>query len=100
LFVSVRKYRLRRGSTTKWTDRVHTGFLPILQAMPGFRGYHLLDGGPDELIAITLFNHRDQAFASNERAADWVRDNVLEFVIGFPEVMGGDALISETRNEG
>jgi hypothetical protein len=68
--------------------------------MPGFRGYHLLDGGPDVLIAITLFDDRDQALASNERAADWVRNNVLEFVIGFPEVMGGDALIAETRNEG
>jgi len=100
LFVSVRKYKLRRGSMAKWADRVREGFLPMLREMPGFRGYHLLDGGPDVLIAITLFDHRDQALESNERAADWVRNNVLEFVIGLPEVMGGDTMVSETRGEG
>jgi len=99
LFVSVRKYRLRRGSTAEWANRVRDGFLPMLRQMPGFRGYHLVDGGPDVLIAITLFDDRDQALESNQRAADWVRNNVLAFAVGLPEVMGGDTVVSETRLE-
>jgi hypothetical protein len=45
--------------------------------MEGFRSYYLLDGGPDMLITISIFKSSDTAFASKEKAADWVRHNVL-----------------------
>jgi hypothetical protein len=47
------------------------------------------------LITISMFDSADEAFASNEKAADWVRNNVLEFTKGMPEVMTGNALIAE-----
>jgi hypothetical protein len=68
--------------------------------MQGFRGYYLLDGGPDVLITISMFDSADEAFASNETAADWVRNNVLEFTKGMPEVMIGSALIAEVNWQG
>jgi hypothetical protein len=42
----------------------------------------LLDGGQDVLIIISMFDTADEALASNEKAADWVRNNVLEFTEG------------------
>ena len=57
----------------------------------------MLDGGPDVLITISIFDSADKAFASNEEAADWVRNNVLEFTKGMPEVMVGNALIAEVK---
>jgi hypothetical protein len=57
----------------------------------------LLNGGPDVLITIGIFDSSDEAFASNEKAADWVRHNVLEFTRGMPEVMVGNALVAEVR---
>ena len=60
-----------------------------------FKGYYLLDGGPDVLITISVFDSADQALASNEKAADWVRNNVLEFTKGVPEVTVGNVLIAE-----
>jgi len=65
--------------------------------MDGFRGYYLLDGGPDVLITISIFDSSDTAFASNEAAANWVRHNVLEFTRGMPEVMVGNALVAEVK---
>ena len=97
MFTSIRKYKVRRGSAEELTRRVQEGFLPLLRQMPGFRSYYLLDGGPDVLIAISRFDSADEAFASNERAADWVRNNVLEFTKGMPEVMVGNTLIAEVR---
>ena len=44
-----------------------------------------------------MFDSADAAFASNEKAADWVRNNVLEFTRGMPEVMIGSALIVEVK---
>lgn len=97
MFISVRKYNVKRGSAGELAQRVENGFLPLMRESPGFRGYYLLDGGPDVLITVSIFDSADEAFASNEKAANWVRNNVLEFTKGMPEVMIGDALIAEVR---
>ena len=97
MFTSIRKYTIKRGSAEEWSRRVQESFVPMLRQMQGFRSYYLLDGGRDVLIAISMFDSADEAFASNARAADWVRNNVLEFTRGMPEVMVGDTLIHEVK---
>ena len=97
MFIAVRKYRVRRGSTDEWAQRVRDGFVPLMRELTGFRGYYLLDGGPDALITISMFDSADIALVSNEKAADWVRNNVMEFARGLPEIMLGDVLIAEVR---
>jgi heme-degrading monooxygenase HmoA len=97
MFTSIRKYSVRRGSAEELARRVGESFVPLMRQMQGFRGYYLLDGGPDVLITISMFDSADEAFASNEISANWVRNNVLEFVKGMPEVMIGNALIAETK---
>lgn len=97
MFASIRKYKVRRGSAEELARRVQDGFVPLLRQAPGFRGYYLLDGGPDVLITISIFDSADEALASNEKAANWVRHNVLEFTKGMPEVMVGNALVAEVK---
>jgi hypothetical protein len=97
MFMSIRKYSLRRGSAEELAGRVRESFVPIVRQMPGFRGYYLLDGGPDVLITISMFDSVDEAMESNAKSAEWVRNNVLEFTKGMPEVMIGNALISEVE---
>ena len=96
MFTIVRKFRLTRGSTDEVARRVKDGFVPLLRDLPGFKNYYLLDGGQDTLISIRVFESADQAFASNETAAEWMRDNVMEFVKGMPEVMAGDVIVAES----
>jgi hypothetical protein len=97
MFASIRKYRVRRGSAEQLALRVQGSFVPLIRQMPGFQGYYLLDGGPDVLITISMFDSVDAAVASNEVSANWVRNNVLEFTKGMPEVMVGNALIAEVK---
>jgi heme-degrading monooxygenase HmoA len=97
MFTSIRKYYVRHGSAEELARRVRKGFVPLMRHMPGFRSYYLLDGGPDVLITISMFDSADEAFASNEKAANWVRMNVLEFTKGIAEVMVGNALIAEVK---
>jgi hypothetical protein len=40
------------------------------------------------LISISRFDSADEAFASNEKAVDWVRNSVLEFTKGMPRHRG------------
>jgi heme-degrading monooxygenase HmoA len=97
MFTSIRRYNVRRGSAEELARHVRESFVPLMQQMQGFRGYYLLDGGPDVLITISMFESADEAFASNEISANWVRNNVLEFTKGMPEVMIGNALIAEVK---
>ena len=97
MFVAIRKYHVRRGSTTEWAERVQADFVPLMRELEGFRGYHLLDGGQDALTTISMFDSADAALVSNAKAADWVRHNVLEFARGMPEVIVGDVLVSEVK---
>jgi hypothetical protein len=97
MFTSIRKYSVKRGSVEELARRVRESFVPLMWQMQGFRGYYLLDGGPDVLITISIFDSADEAFASNEISANWVRNNVLEFTKGMPEVMIGNALIAEVK---
>jgi hypothetical protein len=93
MFTIVSKYRLTRGSADEATRRAQESFVPLLRDLPGFREYYLFGGGPDVLVSIRVFDSAHEALASNEIAAQWIRDNVLEFVKGMPEVMAGDVLV-------
>jgi heme-degrading monooxygenase HmoA len=95
MFASIRKYNVRRGSAEQLARRVREGFVPMMRQIQGFRGYYLLDGGPDVLITISIFDSAGVHLPP--KAADWVRNNVLEFTKGMPEVMVGHALIAEVK---
>ena len=97
MFTIVRKFRLTHGAAEEVARRVRESFVPLLRGLPGFREYYLFESEPDVLISIRVFDSADEALASNETAADWIRDNVLEFVKGMPEVMAGNVLIAEGR---
>jgi len=97
MFTTIRKYKVKQGSIEELAQRVREGFVPLVRQMRGFRGYYLLDGGPRVLIAVSVFENADEALASNEKAADWVRNNILESTRGMPEIMVGEALIAEIK---
>ena len=99
MFISIRKYRVTRGSAPQLARRVQDGFVPLVRKIQGFKGYYLLDGGPDVLITVSMFDTADEALTSNETAAEWVRDNVMEFTKGLPEVMVGDVLVTEAVSD-
>jgi hypothetical protein len=91
------KYRVLRGALTEWAQRERDGFVPLIRELTGFREYYLLQGRPDKLIAISMLDSADEALVSNEKAANWVRNNVMEFARGMPEVMVGDVLVAEVK---
>jgi heme-degrading monooxygenase HmoA len=98
MFNAIRRYTVKQGTVEELIRRVQEGFVPIVRNMPGFRGYYyLVNGGPEVLIAISVFDNADGALASNEQAADWVSKNVLDSATGRPEVIVGDVVISEVK---
>ena len=97
MFTIVRKFTLTRGSAEEVTRRVKASFVPLLRELPGFREYLLFDGGPDVLVSIRVFDTAEHALASHEVATQWIRDNVLEFTKGMPEVTAGQVLVADAK---
>jgi heme-degrading monooxygenase HmoA len=97
MFAIVRKFTLRRGSAGEVARRVEETLVPLLREMPGFLDYYLFDGGPDVVVSIRIFDTAEHALASNEVASAWIRNNVLEFTRGMPEVMAGDVIVSALK---
>jgi hypothetical protein len=97
MFTIVRKFRLARGSADEVTRRVRDSFVPLLTELPGFRQYYLIESEPDVLVSIRVFDSAEEALSSNEIAANWMRDNVLEYVKGMPEVMAGGVVVAASK---
>jgi hypothetical protein len=49
-----------------WAQRVKDGFVPLVRELAGFRGYYLLEGGLDVIIAISMFDSADEALLQRE----------------------------------
>ena len=64
------------------------GFLPINRGSDGFVGYYLLPAG-DMLASVNLFDSPEQAAASNERARDFVAENLAPFLPNAPMIVEG-----------
>ncbi len=89
VFVSVRVYDgvdpAAQKEITRATDE---GFLPIMRESEGFVGYYLLPAG-DMLAAVSLFDSAEQAAASNEKARDFVAENLAPLLPNPPLIVEG-----------
>jgi len=91
VYACVRTYRGVR-SPEEVARRVERGFRPVLEAMPGFGGYHVAAAG-DALTTVSLFATREAALASAERAAAWVRENLADLHDGGPPEVTLDEVV-------
>ncbi len=90
MFVSIRKYRML-GPMDELVRKVEAEFVPILREVPGFRGYHVIDCGNSQIVSVSIFDSRDSALASNDKARGWVERSISHLVQGPPEVTAGES---------
>ena len=96
---SLRTYRIGSGSLDGVMRRVDREFAQALSQEPGFVAYRAIDTGNDMVMTISLFHDREQAEASNERAAQWVAEQLSDFNVTRVGVIGGEAMVSRASAE-
>ncbi len=74
--------------------RVSEGFVSLLKEIPGFVAYYWVDGGGGVMVSTSVFEDRDGAEASTEKAAAWVRDNIASLLPNPPQVTAGEVVAS------
>src|SRR3954451_20443092 len=94
MFVSIRTYRIGNGSVDDLMHRVDVGLADAFAQEDGFIGYEVAQIGEKMIVSVTTFDEAEQAEASNQRAAEWVADELAEFGVERVGVVGGEVMVS------
>ena len=78
--VRIATYELKDGSFQELADIARKGMLKTFQEQPGFIQYGIADLGDRKLVAMSLWETRKDADASESVAEGWIRDNVAHRV--------------------
>ncbi len=92
MYVIVRRYELA-GQSEEVVRRAKEEFLPIIQALPGFRGYHVADCGGHALMSVGFWDTKQAARRSTQAAREWIAKSAIGLVPFPPDTLEGDTVI-------
>ena len=99
MFVSIRTYRIGKGSIDELMHRVDRELADAFAREPGFISYEAAKTGERTVAAITTFREREQAEASNQLAADWVSEELTDFDVDRMGVINGEVMVSRASSD-
>lgn len=71
-------YDIVKGTFPELTAIAEKDILPMFAREPGFVDYGLVDIGQNKLVAISIWETREEAHKSATMAATWIKENVSD----------------------
>ncbi len=96
MFAAIRYYRTTADSVDVVVRRIKEGFVPVIRDTPGFVAYFVLTPRQGEIVSVSVFEEQRSVEASNEKAEEWVRQNLSE-LLPAPEFADGKVVVYEAR---
>ncbi len=87
MFAAIRTYGVT--DIDELSELVKEGFLPIVESVPGFVAYYVVDAGDGLASSITICEDKTGVDESTSRAAEWVEEHALDFIESGPAVVTG-----------
>lgn len=94
LFAAIRRGKVKPRMAGEFAKRVEAGALPAMRKMDGFKGYYLIAGADDTIIAVSLFTNRTVAEASTATLMPWIKENLGGLLASPTEPIEGEVLVS------
>jgi hypothetical protein len=97
MYVTIRRYSPKNGAVNKASmellrRQIHDQFLPIVQQIPGFHGYYVVNVGNREVMTVSLCETPEGVTETTRCAAEYTLRNPLVYELGRPEVVEGEVL--------
>ena len=89
MYAVIRRYQFDKGNSEELDRKVRETFLPLLKKTPGFVAYYWFDAGNGVMCSTSIFEERSHEEESNEKAAEWVRENLAEVLPNPPTITAG-----------
>ena len=91
MFVTMRRYSPKNGAVNKASlellrRQIQDEFHPIIEQVPGFRAYYVLNVDNREVVTLSFSNTPEGRAESNRCAAEYTLRNPLVYELGRPEV--------------
>ena len=98
LFAAIRRGKVKPGLASEFAKRVKAGALPAMQKMDGFKGYYLVAGSDDTIIAVSLFTNKSVAETSTKTLMPWIKENLGPLLASPTEAVDGTVLVSAMKD--
>ena len=99
MYASIRRYRMGAGSMDDAMHLADTQLADRLAEEPGFVDYQVVATGDDTITSMTIFEDEEQCLASNDMAAEFVREHLGPFQIERLDVFGGEVMVSRAAEK-
>ena len=76
MHASIRRYIVTADHELEAIQHAKTGWLPILERIPGFVAYYFIDTGEGEMIGVSIFKTPEGAAEANDLAGDYVHNEM------------------------
>jgi hypothetical protein len=91
MFVTMRRYSPKNGAVNKASlellrRQIQHEFLPIIEQVPGFRAYYVLNVDNREVLTLSFCDTLEGRAESSRCAAEYTLRNPLVYELGRPEV--------------
>lgn len=95
MFAAIRSYEVT--DVDELSELVQEEFAPIVQTVPGFIAYFVVDHGDGSASSITICEDKAGVDESSSRAAAWVEERAGDLVTTGPKVISGAVTADATR---
>ena len=89
MYTVIRAYTIIPRTKEELIQDVQTRLVPLLNHVPGFQSYSLLDVGDNEVVVISTFNTLADAKASARLTGEWVADHAEICIQGYAKLTAG-----------
>ena len=94
LFAAIRRGKVKPGMAQEFAKRVEAGALPAMKKMDGFKGYYLIFGADDTVIAVSLYSNKAVAEGSTQKLMPWIKENLGPLLAAPTEAIDGQVAVT------
>ena len=95
MYTVIRSYELIPGTREEFIQRVEERLVPLLNHVPGFRAFTLMETGDNNVTFISTFNKLADAKASVRLTNDWHTEHLNVFIQGYTRIAAGEVRVQQ-----
>ncbi len=96
MYIVIRSYILVPGMREQFINRVQERLVPVLNHVPGFRAFTLMESGDNNVIFISTFNKFADAKASARLTNDWHTEHLNVFIQEYSRIAAGEVRVQQS----
>ena len=93
MYIVIRSYDLIPGTREEFIQRVQERLVPLLNRVPGFLAFTLLEAGDNNVTFISAFNKFADAKASARLTNEWHTEHLNVFIQQYTRIASGEVRI-------